>query len=104
MAHTYTCVEYMDVDGTSDEMTTAMRPGTQYYIKGNVDFFYKIGATGLTAVADTAANQRCTAGVLYPICNLIDSNPTTTNGYIAIISDGISGDVELYLEEYGSAR
>jgi len=103
MPKSLVCLEYIDVDGTSDALTQKCVPGHQYYIKGNVDFFVRVTVTGTDAVADTAANLRCTAGVLYPICNLVDTGSTTTNGFIKIISDGVSGDVELYEEQHGRA-
>lgn len=101
MAINLTSIDYLDVDGTSDEMAVPMAAGTQYYIKGNVDFFFKIGTTGgVTAEVDTLGSTRCTAGVLYPIANVTDAAGVTTTGFIAIISDGVSGDVDLFREDY----
>ena len=102
MPHMLSCVEYDDVDGTSDVFTAKCVPGTQYYIKANVDCFVRVTVTGTDAVADTAGNVRCTAGVFTPICNTVDTGATTTNGFIKYISDGTSGDIELYQEVPGT--
>lgn len=98
-------VEYKATAASSAKFTHELLPGRQYYIKGDGDFFFKVGPTSVTAAANTNGNTHATAGVLYPLCNLEDTSPTTDNGFVAIIDGPVTAvDVNLYVEDYGSAR
>ena len=86
--------QYKDIDGTTDKFATAMALGHQYIFTANVNCWVLVGATGASAAADTANNILYVAGQqLLLACN------DATNGFVHIISDGVSGDGTLSLVE-----
>jgi hypothetical protein len=83
--------QFVSVASSSAKFTNAMAVGRTYRLHATTDLWWKQGATGVTAAADTADNHLLVAGsTVY-----IQTDDATNMGFIACIRVTADGKATL---------
>jgi hypothetical protein len=83
------------VSGTTAKFTNAMTVGNWYCLVSDTDIWWNVGATGGSAVADTANNHFLQAGRE----KWLITDNATTRGFVHVIQSTAGGTAVLSLYE-----
>lgn len=93
----YPRAQFVSVSATTAKFTNAMVVGRLYRLHATTDLWFKLGATGVTAAADTADNNLLVAGATVYLC----TDDATNLGFVAVIR--VSADGKATLTEVDGA-